>query len=73
MPLAHSSPGGITAGYMRLPDGTCESYHAQWIVDGITDESTIVIAMPIDMYRDANRSWVLPLQFVFSFAWALEM
>ncbi|TBU36646.1 hypothetical protein BD309DRAFT_664225 [Dichomitus squalens] len=31
------------------------------------------IPMPINAYRDGNRSWVLPLQFVFSFAWALEM
>ncbi|CDO76746.1 hypothetical protein BN946_scf184813.g16 [Trametes cinnabarina] len=28
--------------------------------------------MPIDMYRESNRSWVLPLQFVFSIAFALE-
>ncbi|KAI0629539.1 hypothetical protein C8Q77DRAFT_292355 [Trametes polyzona] len=26
----------------------------------------------VDMYQEPNRSWVLPLQFVFSFAWALE-
>ncbi|KAI1786324.1 hypothetical protein LXA43DRAFT_59240 [Ganoderma leucocontextum] len=31
------------------------------------------VPTPISGYRDANRSWVLPLQFVFSFAWALEM
>ncbi|KAI8971026.1 hypothetical protein BD414DRAFT_229465 [Trametes punicea] len=27
---------------------------------------------PIDMYREPNRGWVLPLQFVFSIAFALE-
>ncbi|RPD69006.1 hypothetical protein L226DRAFT_563597 [Lentinus tigrinus ALCF2SS1-7] len=32
-----------------------------------------ILPVPINDYRDANRSWVLPLQFVFSFAWALEM
>lgn len=32
-----------------------------------------VLPIPIDQYRDSNRSWVLPLQFVFSMAWALEM
>ncbi|OSC96270.1 hypothetical protein PYCCODRAFT_1429194, partial [Trametes coccinea BRFM310] len=30
------------------------------------------IPMPIDLYREPNRSWVLPLQFVFSIAFALE-
>ncbi|KAH9935157.1 uncharacterized protein BXZ73DRAFT_45522 [Epithele typhae] len=32
-----------------------------------------IIPVPIDFYRPENISWVLPLQFVFSFAWALEM
>ncbi|KAI0690764.1 hypothetical protein C8T65DRAFT_745676 [Cerioporus squamosus] len=32
-----------------------------------------ILPIPINDYRDANKSWVLPLQFVFSFAWALEI
>ncbi|TFK90261.1 hypothetical protein K466DRAFT_485113 [Polyporus arcularius HHB13444] len=32
-----------------------------------------ILPVPINDYRDANKNWVLPLQFVFSFAWALEM
>ncbi|KAI0645083.1 hypothetical protein C8Q79DRAFT_1011192 [Trametes meyenii] len=31
------------------------------------------IPRPIQMYREENREWVLPLQFVFSIAWALEL
>ncbi|KAI0350635.1 hypothetical protein OH77DRAFT_1061049 [Trametes cingulata] len=31
------------------------------------------IPRPIEMYQEVNREWVLPLQFVFSFAWALEL
>ncbi|KAI0365057.1 hypothetical protein BV20DRAFT_954964 [Pilatotrama ljubarskyi] len=31
------------------------------------------IPRPIEMYQESNRGWVLPLQFVFSFAWALEL
>ncbi|KAI0669539.1 hypothetical protein C8Q78DRAFT_992653 [Trametes maxima] len=31
------------------------------------------IPRPIGMYREENREWVLPLQFVFSIAWALEL
>ncbi|KAL1937864.1 hypothetical protein VTO73DRAFT_12757 [Trametes versicolor] len=30
------------------------------------------VPRPIEFYQDPNRSWVLPLQFVFSIAWALE-
>ena len=32
----------------------------------------VVIPAPINLYTPSNRNWVLPLQFVFSFAWALE-
>ncbi|KAI9059909.1 hypothetical protein FKP32DRAFT_1657062 [Trametes sanguinea] len=37
----------------------------------ITPDGTF-ITMPIELYRESNRSWVLPLQFVFSIAFALE-
>ncbi|KAI0327911.1 hypothetical protein GY45DRAFT_1338468 [Cubamyces sp. BRFM 1775] len=30
------------------------------------------LPMPVELYKEPNRAWVLPLQFVFSFAWALE-
>ncbi|KAJ8462580.1 hypothetical protein ONZ51_g10815 [Trametes cubensis] len=30
------------------------------------------LPMPVQLYHEPNRAWVLPLQFVFSFAWALE-
>ncbi|KAH9922120.1 uncharacterized protein B0H18DRAFT_1019215 [Fomitopsis serialis] len=32
-----------------------------------------VFPRPIEMYSDRSRAWVLPLNFVFSFAWALEL
>lgn len=33
----------------------------------------LVVPMPYDMYTRRNRDWILPLNFVFSFAWALEL
>lgn len=32
-----------------------------------------VFPRPIDMYSESSRAWVLPLNFIFSFAWALEL
>ncbi|KAH9846502.1 hypothetical protein C2E23DRAFT_890820 [Lenzites betulinus] len=31
-----------------------------------------LLPRPVDFYDQSNRNWVLPLQFVFSMAWALE-
>ncbi|KZT72359.1 hypothetical protein DAEQUDRAFT_743784 [Daedalea quercina L-15889] len=32
-----------------------------------------IFPRPIEMYTDPSRAWVLPLNFIFSFAWALEL
>ncbi|KAJ3539814.1 hypothetical protein NM688_g6314 [Phlebia brevispora] len=32
-----------------------------------------IIPKPLDLYSPPNRHWIIPLDFVFSFAWALEL
>ncbi|KAI0774897.1 hypothetical protein BD413DRAFT_472444 [Trametes elegans] len=40
--------------------------------EGLSPPPTL-FPRPINMYREENRTWVLPLQFVFTIAWALEL
>ncbi len=39
----------------------------------VFDLSGLVIPRPLDLYSPRTKSWLLPLDFVFSIAWALEL